>query len=125
VWSIRAGDGGDGGDSGDVEASLQTASFRRGVSADDPRVRRAVVRAIGGGVFRLGRLGNQRVYTLEQPEQHIALWFAPDGRSYVLLVARAAFTAADDVLAAALEDVRGAPIGPRVAPFDPRQGDDS
>jgi len=117
VWSVH--------DADTVEASLQSASFAPGVSGDAPEVRRAVVRAIGGADIRLARLGTQRVYTLEQPEQHIVLWFAPDGGSYLVLVARAAFAGADDVFTAALARVRGEQLAPGAPPYDPRRGDDS
>lgn len=92
VFSLRRAD--------DVEGSLQLGAFVPGVSAADPDVRRAVVKSIGRGQFRLIRIGEARVYALDLPEQRFLLWFPPNGRSYALLVTRSTFELGDRVMAA-------------------------
>lgn len=101
VLSVRRGD--------DLEGSLQAAAFTPGVTAADADVRRAVVRSIGRGQFRLTRLGQLRVYTLNLPEQRFLLWFPPDGRSYQLLVTRSTFEQADNLFTELIAYQRGTP----------------
>jgi len=95
VFSLRRGD--------DVEGSLQIGAFEPGLTASDGDVRRAVVKSIGGGQFRLIRIGSVRAYALDLPEQRFLLWFPPDGRSYYLVVTRSSFDQADRFLAALVE----------------------
>jgi hypothetical protein len=116
LLSVRRGD--------DLEGSLQIAAFTPGVSAADAEVRRAVVTSIGRGRFRLTRIGQLRVYALDQPDQRFLLWFPPDGRSYNLLVARSTFDQADRVFASVVAYQRGdaAPAGLGVPVPDPRRG---
>jgi transglutaminase-like putative cysteine protease len=113
VFSLRRGD--------DVEGSLQVASFVGGVSAADPDVRRAVVKSIGRGQFRLIRIGDVRVYALDLPEQRFLLWFPPDGRSYALLVTRSTFELGDRLMAAVAGADASAPTNTVPVP-DPRGG---
>ena len=113
VFSLRRGD--------DVEGSLQVASFVTGVSAADPDVRRAVVKSIGRGQFRLVRIGDARVYALDLPEQRFLLWFPPDGRSYALLVTRSTFELGDRLIAAVAGADASVPASSVPVP-DPRGG---
>ena len=113
VFSLRRGD--------DVEGSLQVAFFVPGVNAGDADVRRAVVKSIGQGRFRLMRVGDLRVYALDLPEQRFLLWFPPDGRSYYLLVARSSFELGDRLMAA-VAGVEASAAEPTVPVPDPRGG---
>jgi hypothetical protein len=116
VFSLRRGS--------DVEASLQVARFRSGVDGSDPRVRRSVLRALGGRAFRIERIGELRVYALDLPEQRLLVWFPPGGRYYELLVARATFDA-DGALAALIAHQRGEIAPPPPVPVpDPRRGEE-
>ncbi|MDQ1443995.1 MAG: hypothetical protein QOI20_459, partial [Acidimicrobiaceae bacterium] len=90
----------------DIEGSLQVGSFTAGVSTANADVRRAVVKSIGRGQFRLTRIGQIRAYVLDLPEQRFLLWFPSDGRSYDLLVTRSAFDQADRLLAAVVANQR-------------------
>jgi transglutaminase-like putative cysteine protease len=119
VLSVRQGD--------DIEGSLQVGAFKSGISAADAKVRRAVVKSIGRGQFRLTRIGQLRAYVLDLPEQRFLLWFPPDGRSFELLVTRSTFDQADALLtsvvayqrsgqAGALTGFTGVPVP------DPRRG---
>ena len=114
VFSLRQGD--------EIEGSLQIAALEN-VSAADAKVRRAVVKSIGQGRFRLTRIGQVRAYVLDAPEQRFLLWFPPDGRSYNLLVTRATFDQADRVFAAVIAHQRGVEdTGLGVPVPDPRRG---
>ena len=99
VLSIRQG--------GEIQGSLQVGAFRADLDAGDAEVRRQVLRSIGGGAFRLTRLGVARVYALDLPEQRFLLWFPPSGRYFELMVTRKAFTRADSLFVALLDYQRG------------------
>jgi hypothetical protein len=116
VLTLRRGDS--------LEGSLQIARLNPGVSAADADVRRAVVRSIGRGGFRLTRMAGFRVYVLDLPDQRFLLWFPPDGRSYDLLVSRATFDLGNRVFTAVLAAQRGtaAPVNLGVPVPDPRGG---
>jgi hypothetical protein len=110
----------------DIQGSFQVAAFKPGVVSRRDDVKREVLRDLGGGAFRLTRIGNERAYVLRLPEQRMLLWFAPSGRYYVLLVARRAFEGADALFVKLLAYQRGEEPGatdPRAAiPFDRRRG---
>jgi hypothetical protein len=109
---------------GDVEAALQAVELRPRYDGRDPAVRADVLRAIGGRGFRLGRIGDDRVYLLDQPEQRIMVWFAPSGRVYEVFVARASFEPAPRLFAALLAYQRGEVAPPPPVPIpDPRRGE--
>ena len=94
VYSVREGD--------NIQASLQVGSFKPGLRGREREVRDGLVRAIGARRFALMRIGGERVYALDLPEQRVLLWFPSDARYYQLLVARRAFTRADDVFVSLL-----------------------
>jgi hypothetical protein len=116
LLSVRRGD--------DLEGSLQVAAFKPGITAAEGRVRRAVVRSIGRGQFRLTRIGSLRAYVLDLPEQRFLLWFPPDGRTYDLLVTRSTFDQADRLLTqvVAYQQNKTAADRPDVPVPDPRRG---
>jgi hypothetical protein len=118
LLSVRRGD--------DLEGSLQVAAFKPGITAAEGRVRRAVVKSIGRGQFRLTRIGSLRAYVLDLPEQRFLLWFPPDGRSYDLLVTRSTFDQADRLLTQVVayqQGRQGAQDERPVVPVpDPRRG---
>ncbi len=116
VFSLHQGDV--------VQGSLQVAGFLPEIDVRDRRVRAQILEGLGSGRFQPTRLGEERVYRIEQKEQTLLLAFARDGRSYTLMVTRAAFTGADRVFADLLAYARGeqATAGPEVPLPDPRRG---
>ena len=122
VFSIRQGDV--------VQGSLQVAGFVPDVDVRSRRVRDQVLAGLGSGHFSPTRIGDERVYQLRLPEQTLLLAFARNGRSYVLMVTRAAFKDADRVFAALLAYSRGesptTQLGTADVPVpDPRRGSPS
>ena len=122
VFSIRQGEV--------VQGSLQVAGFEPDVDVRSRRVRKQVLDGLGSGRFTPTRIGEERVYRIQLPEQTLLLAFARDGRSYTLMVTRAAFTGADQVFGALLAYRRGeanpALLGPADVPVpDPRRGSPS
>lgn len=108
-----------------VQGSLQVAGMARDVDLRSPRVRDQVLAGLGDGRFRPVRLGDEHVFLIQQPDQTLYLAFAPDGRSYSLLVTRAAFTGAERLFAALLAYRRGqgvSELAPDVPVPDPRRG---
>nr|MDP9102284.1 hypothetical protein [Actinomycetota bacterium] len=109
-----------------VQGSLQVAGFPTGIDTRSARVRQQLLFGLGAGLFTPARLGDERIYRLDRTEQVLLLSFAPDGRSYDLMVARGRFTQADEVFAAILAFRRGAgtagPLAPDVPIPDPRRG---
>lgn len=90
-----------------IEASVQIGAFRPGLYQREQQVRDGLLRALGGGRFEPIRLGDDRVQTLQSIEQKLLLWFSPNGRYYVLVVARQAFEDAEPLLQAILAFQRG------------------
>ena len=99
VYSVRQGT--------TIQGSLQLAALRADVVDHRDDIQEGVRQSIGAGRFAPTRLGGQRVFSLDLPEQHLLLWFAADGRSYQLLVARRSFRDADALFAALLETQLG------------------
>lgn len=118
VFSIHEGD--------EIQGSFQMAAFKPGLLERREDVERGVLDDLGGGRFELTRIGNERVYTLRMPEQHMLLWFPPSGRYFSLMVARRDFEDADALFVRLLAFQRGESpddVDTRhVAPFDPRRG---
>lgn len=117
VFSIRQGDV--------VQGSLQVAGLVPGIDVRSHRVREQVLAGLGSGRFAPVRLGEERVYRIKLPEQTLYLSFAPNGRSFSLMVTRAAFKEADRVFAAVLAYRRGQRPGDIQADVpvpDPRRG---
>jgi hypothetical protein len=109
-----------------VEGYLEVAAFRAGVDTLDPDVRRALLRSIGAGTFALERIGDERAWVQELPEQRMMLAFADDGGSMTLLVTRRAFDDADAIFTDLVRYQRGDPTGGRARPervYDPRTGE--
>ena len=108
-----------------IEGSLQLAPFKKDVDLGDPEVKDAILRSIGSGQFTLKRLGSERVWSMQQPEQQVLLWFAPGGAYMQLLVGRKSFADAGkvflDVLRFRSGETSGSPDSPRPV-YDPRRG---
>lgn len=85
-----------------VVGLIQIASFKPGALAREREVRQGVLDSIGRGQFALERLGSERVYTLDLPEQRLLLWFAPSGEYYQLFVSKAGLAEAEDLFLALL-----------------------
>ncbi|MCA1712473.1 MAG: DUF3488 and transglutaminase-like domain-containing protein, partial [Actinobacteria bacterium] len=122
VFSIRQGDV--------VQGSLQVAGLVPDVDVRSRRVREQVLAGLGSGRFTPARIGDERVYRVRLPEQTLLLAFDRSGRSYSLLVTRAAFRDAERVFASVLAYRRGSDtpslLGPADVPVpDPRRGSPS
>ena len=109
-----------------VQGSLQVAGFVPEIDVRSRRVRAQVLEGLGSGRFRPTRIGQERVYRIKEKEQTLLLAFARDGRSYSLMVTRAAFAEPEQVFAALLAYARGEqPTGPVELDLpvpDPRRG---
>ncbi len=118
VFSIRQGDV--------VQGSLQVAGFVPDVDVRNNRVRQQVLDGLGSGRFQPARIGEERVFRVQLPEQTLLLAFARNGRSYTLMVTRAAFPNPERVFGALLAFSRGespSVVGPADVPVpDPRRG---
>ncbi|MCW2570733.1 MAG: hypothetical protein JWO88_791 [Frankiales bacterium] len=117
VYSLRQGDV--------VQGSLQVTALGSATDTRSPRVRDQLVSGFSGGRFRPARIGDERIYRLDLPEQTLLLSFSRDGHSYYLLVARAAYTGADRLFAAVLAYSRGESaetVQTTVPVPDPRRG---
>jgi len=96
-----------------VQGSLQVGAFKPGLAEFEREVRDGVVQSIGGGRFRLTRLGGERVFVLEQSEQRLFMWFPAEGSYYELLVARKEFDDADELFLDILAYQKGqGPVDP-------------
>lgn len=96
-----------------VQGSLQVGAFKSGLRDRERDVRDGVVKSIGGGQFRLTRLGSERIYVLEQREQWLYMWFPPDAQYYELLAVRKEFDTADELFLDILAFQRGeGPVDP-------------
>jgi hypothetical protein len=108
-----------------VQGSLQAAAFKGGLRDRQREVRDGLLANIGAGLFRLTRIGSERIYVMETREQKIYVWFAPTGRYYELMATRSAFTGSDRLFLGVLAYQRGQDaIDPSqiVPPPDPRRG---
>ena len=107
-----------------IQGSLQITALGSATDTRSPRVRDELVSGFSGGRFRPARIGEERVYRLDLPEQTLLLSFTPDGHSYYLLVARAAYTGAEQFFAAVLAYSRGERenVVTAVPVPDPRRG---
>ena len=119
VFSIRQGDV--------VQGSLQVAGLVPDVDVRSRKVRDQVLAGLGSGRFTPTRIGDERVYRVRLTEQTLLLQFSPDGRSFSLMVTRAAFRDAERLFGAVLAYRRGeAPTtdlgAPDVPVPDPRRG---
>jgi hypothetical protein len=108
-----------------VQGSLQVTALGSDTDTRSPRVRDELVAGVAGGRFRPARIGEERIYRLDLPEQKLLLSFGRDGHTYYLLVARAAYTGAEQLFAAVLAYARGeaaGDAGTAVPAPDPRRG---
>jgi hypothetical protein len=90
-----------------VQGSLQVTALGSATDTRSPKVRADLVSGISGGRFRPARIGEERIYRLDLPEQKLLLSFSRDGHAYYLLVARTAFAGAERFFAAVLAYARG------------------
>jgi transglutaminase-like putative cysteine protease len=120
IWTIHEGN--------EVQGDLQVAAFKTGYSSRLRRVRQGVLNGVGARNFKLTRFGDQKVYVAELPSEVILMWFAPNGRYYELLDARAQFARAESLFVALLAYQQGgnaAVVNTAAVPKpDPRQGGD-
>ena len=109
-----------------VQGALQVGAFKPGLEATDREIREGVLGDIGSGNFELTRIGNERIFVQELPEQTIYLWFPPRLEYYEVFVASKGFERADRVFAAVLAYQRGEEISEALTtsrgPLDPRRG---
>ncbi|GAC1442890.1 MAG: hypothetical protein NVSMB55_14890 [Mycobacteriales bacterium] len=108
-----------------VQGSLQVTALTSTLDTRSPRVRDQLVSGFAGGRFRPARIGEERIYRLDLPEQSLLLSFSRDGHTYYLMVARAAYSGADRLFASILAYARGDAaehVGPTVPVPDPRRG---
>ena len=99
VFSIRQGEV--------VQGSLQVAGLKPEVDVRANKVRQQVLAGLGSGRFTPTRIGEERVYRVRLSEQTLLLAFAPNGRSYTLMVTRSAFRNPERVFGALLAYARG------------------
>ncbi|MDT7538976.1 MAG: hypothetical protein QOI82_2561 [Actinomycetota bacterium] len=108
-----------------VQGSLQITALGSDTDTRSPRVRDELVAGVSGGRFRPARIGDERIYRLDLPEQKLLLSFGRDGHTFYLLVARAAYTGAEQLFAEVLAYARGEAAddaGVAVPVPDPRRG---
>jgi hypothetical protein len=108
-----------------IQGSLQITAFGSTTDTRSPRVRDQLVGGFSGGRFRPGRIGEERIYRLDLPEQTLLLSFSRDGHSYYLLVARKAYGGAERLFASVLAYSRGESgdaVGATVPVPDARRG---
>lgn len=113
-------------EAGTIQASVQIAEFKPGLDVDVDELHEGIRRSIATGRFERTRIGRERVWALDLPEQRMLLWFSPDGGSYQLMVARRRFDEADQVFRRLVAYQRGetelATDETPVVPPDPRRG---
>lgn len=115
VYSVRSGD--------DVVGALQAAAFKTSLSGRSRELRAGVLEGLGGGQFRLQRLGDRMLYVAEQPDQQLFLYFPEQGSYYELFIARRDFTLAAEVFLDLLAYQSGdQPVELVAPPSDPRRG---
>ncbi len=118
VYSLRQGDV--------VQGSLQMVRLDPRFDTRSPRVRDQILSGLGDGRLRPARIGEERVFRLDQAEQTLILSFAPDGHVYYLMAVRRQFEEAEQLFAAVLAFTRGErteQLRPAGVPVpDPRRG---
>jgi len=90
-----------------IQGSLQVTALPASLDTRSPRVRDQLLSGISGGRFHPARIGEERIYRLDLPEQTLLLSFTRDGHSYYLMVTRSAYTGADQLFASVLAFSRG------------------
>lgn len=90
-----------------VQASLQVARFRPGLSADSLVVREGVLSSLADGQFLPVRIGDVHAYDLITANEVLYLAFGPGGRYYELLVAQPQFAEAPRLFAGLLSYAQG------------------
>jgi hypothetical protein len=107
-----------------VQGSLQVGSFKAGLRGSEDEVREGVVSTLGTGRMQLVRIGADRVYVGQTPDQHFLLWLPPSGSYYQLLALRKAFTNGPQLMSSILAAQHGSSHGARtrlVPPVDVRR----
>lgn len=121
VYSLHQGDV--------VQGSVQVARLDPRFDTRSPRVRDQVLSALGDSRLRPARIGEERIFRLEQAEQVLMLAFSPDGHSYYLMTVRPQFAEAERLFASVLAFSRGEraeELRPAAVPVpDPRRGSPS
>jgi hypothetical protein len=102
-----------------IQGSYQVASLKPGLLPRSEDVEQGILTGLGAGRFELIRIGEERVYALDKPEQRFLLWFSANGRYYDLLVARRSFDKADDLFVSLLAYQRGDPVAGLLRPRTP------
>lgn len=110
-----------------VQATLQTTALKPALKGRSETVRKGVLRAIGGGQFKLGRIGGEPVYAMRLPEQRLLLAFSQNRQTYQLLVATQDFNDADQLFIDLLAHQQGKQavslaVSGGAPPTDPRRG---
>jgi hypothetical protein len=90
-----------------VQASLQVARFRPGLSANSLIVREGVLSSLANGQFLPVRIGDVHAYDLITANESLYLAFSPNGAYYELLVAQPQFTDAGPLFAGLLSYAQG------------------
>ncbi|MCA1840284.1 MAG: DUF3488 and transglutaminase-like domain-containing protein [Actinomycetota bacterium] len=110
-----------------IQGSIQIAPFKQNIDTQDPEIKDAILHSIGSGRFTLRRLGAERVWSMQLPEQQVLLWFAPGGAYMQLLVSRKSFVDSSKVFLDVLRFRSGDAEVPEVltSTYDPRRGGDA
>lgn len=107
----------------DVVAALQIAAFKRSVAPRLREVRAGLLQELGGGQFRLTRIGMDLVYVSREPDRRLLLYFPPGNGYYELLIARGDFPGAEQLLTQLITAQTGRPAQAPVKPdVDVRRG---
>lgn len=118
VYSLHQGD--------IVQGSLQVVRLDPRFDSRSPRVRDQVLSALGDARLRPARIGEERVFRLDQAEQILLLAFAPGGHVYYLMTVRPQYADNERLFASVLAFSRGEraeQLRPAAVPVpDPRQG---
>ena len=121
IYSLRQGDV--------VQGSLQIVRLDPRFDTRSPRVRDQILSALGDARLRPARIGEERIFRLDQAEQTLMLAFAPDGHVYYLMTVRPQYAEADRLFASVLAFRRGEraeELRPAGVPVpDPRRGSPS
>ena len=94
-------------DGPNVQGSLQVAAFKEGLRGVEAEVREGVLSSLGAGRMELTRIGTDRVYVGETPDQHFLLWMDPEGTHFQLLALRRAFDRGPELMSSILAFQRG------------------
>lgn len=118
VYSLRQGDV--------VQGSLQIVRLEPRFDTRSRRVRDQILSGLGDGRLAPARIGDERIFRLDQAEQTFMLSFDPGGQVYYLMAVRPQFDQAEQLFGAVLAFSRGEraeELRPATVPVpDPRRG---